>query len=173
MFVEQIRQPQRFLALARTAQARRRPIVLLHPGRSEGARASARSHTGAMAGDYEVMRAVVAHAGVAFVDTLDDLIDLAGLNDALSRAACRGIGIFNGFGCLQGDSRSTCARPAGSRCHPFLRRALRRSRRKMPDYASVDNPLDLTMHALSNRKLYGAAAAAYCDDPGIDASSRP
>ena len=30
-----------------------------------------------MSGDYDVMRALVAHAGVALVDTLEELLDLA------------------------------------------------------------------------------------------------
>ena len=166
MFVEQIRQPQRFLALARIAQARRRPIVLLHPGRSEGARASARSHTGAMAGDYEVMRAVVAHAGVAFVDTLDELIDLAGVMTRFPEPPSGGIGIFTDSGAYKGLSIDLCA-SSGLALPPLSPPSVATIAAEMPDYASVDNPLDLTMHALSNRKLYGAAAAAYCDDPGI------
>ena len=55
--VEQFRHPQRFLALARRAREAGKPLVLLHPGRSAAARVSAQTHTGAMTGDYEVMRA--------------------------------------------------------------------------------------------------------------------
>ena len=55
-FAEQIRRPQRFLGVAARARALGKPIVLLHPGRSAAARASAHSHTGALAGDYAVIR---------------------------------------------------------------------------------------------------------------------
>ncbi len=55
MVVEQFRDPARFLTVARAARAARKTIVLLHPGRSAAARASAATHTGAMAGDYDVM----------------------------------------------------------------------------------------------------------------------
>src|SRR5204863_8217558 len=54
LFVEQIRRPQLLLALAERARERTKPIVLLHPGKSTRARASARSHTGAPAGDHAV-----------------------------------------------------------------------------------------------------------------------
>ena len=66
MMVEQFRHPQRFLAAARRAHAVGKPIVLLHPGRSAAARLSAQTHTGAMSGDYEAMRMLAAHAGVAW-----------------------------------------------------------------------------------------------------------
>ena len=79
MIVEQIRDPRRFLALAARARAAGKPIVMLHPGRSAAARVSAQTHTGAMTGDYAVMRALVTHAGIAMVDTLEELLDLSEL----------------------------------------------------------------------------------------------
>ncbi len=55
-FAEQIRQPAALSRHRRPARARRgKAIVLLHPGRSAAARASAQSHTGALAGDHAVM----------------------------------------------------------------------------------------------------------------------
>jgi acyl-CoA synthetase (NDP forming) len=54
-FAEQIRRPQRFLAVAARARELGKPIVLLHAGRSAAAQESARSHTGAMVGNYAVM----------------------------------------------------------------------------------------------------------------------
>ena len=52
-------------------------MVLLHPGKSSAARESAATHTGAMAGDYAVMRAKVERAGVVFAETLEELGDIA------------------------------------------------------------------------------------------------
>ena len=48
LFVEQIRKPQKFLAAAQRARAIGKPIVLLLAGRSQRARTSAASHTGAL-----------------------------------------------------------------------------------------------------------------------------
>src|SRR3569833_558504 len=77
MVAEHFRDPQRFLALARQARERGIVIVLLHPGRSAAARQSAQTHTGALAGDYDVMRTLVERQDVIVVDTLEELIDLA------------------------------------------------------------------------------------------------
>ncbi len=79
MIVEQFRKPARFLALAAKARAAGKPIILLHPGRSSAARESAATHTGAMAGDYAVMRAKVERAGVVLVDSLEELGDVLDL----------------------------------------------------------------------------------------------
>ncbi len=77
MIVEQFRKPARFLAAATRAAAMAKPIVLLHPGRSSAARESAATHTGALAGDHDVMRLKVERAGVLLVETLEELGDVA------------------------------------------------------------------------------------------------
>jgi acyl-CoA synthetase (NDP forming) len=51
LVVEQFRHPMRFLELAAAARKLGKRLVLLHPGSSCAARASAATHTGAMAGD--------------------------------------------------------------------------------------------------------------------------
>ena len=79
MIVEQFRSPKRFLALVELASAAGKQIVLLHPGSSSAARDSAATHTGAMAGDYQVMLTKVKHAGVVVVDTLEQLVDVTEL----------------------------------------------------------------------------------------------
>ena len=75
LIVEQFRKPRRFLDLAKRAREKGKFIVLLHPGSSKEARASAATHTGAMAGDYEVMQTLVTHAGVIQVESLEELVD--------------------------------------------------------------------------------------------------
>ena len=76
LVVEQFRDPGRFLKLARRAQQAGQVIVLLHPGRSRAARDSAATHTGAMVGDYDVMRTLVTRAGVIHVEHMEDLVDV-------------------------------------------------------------------------------------------------
>jgi hypothetical protein len=68
------------------ARAAGKPIVLLHPGKSSAARESAATHTGAMAGDYKLMRAMVSRAGVIFAETLEELGDIA---EIAARCPCR------------------------------------------------------------------------------------
>src|SRR5437763_14824939 len=79
MIVEQFRQPARFLSLVGKARAAGKAVVLLHPGSSSAARESAATHTGAMTGDYMVMKTSIEHVGVIMVETkaeLSDVLDL-------------------------------------------------------------------------------------------------
>ncbi len=76
MYVESLRRPQAFIAAARRARAAGKPIVMLHPGKSNKAQESAATHTGAMAGDYALMKAKLAREGVIFADTLEELADI-------------------------------------------------------------------------------------------------
>ena len=77
MIVEQFRKPARFLAAATRAAAMGKPIVLLHPGPSSAVARIAATRTGALAGDYDVMRLKVERDGVLLVETLEELGDVA------------------------------------------------------------------------------------------------
>ena len=109
MFVEQIRRPERFLALAQRARAVRKPLLLMHPGRSQRARVSASSHTGALAGDHAVMTALLRHAAVTVVETLEELVDTAELL-ARFTPPVNGPGIITNSGAVKGFALDFCDR---------------------------------------------------------------
>jgi acyl-CoA synthetase (NDP forming) len=143
MIVEQFRKPQVFLAAARRAKAAGKPVVLLHPGKSSAARESAATHTGAMAGDYKLMRAMVARAGVIFAETLEELGDIAEIAvrcDALPSGATAVLGESGAFKALTLDLAEELDLPLAD-LHdddsPALRAAL-------PVFVPVSNPLDIT-----------------------------
>src|SRR4029077_2956533 len=94
MIVEQFRQPRRFLDLARRAHSQGKVIAVLHPGRSHAARQSAATHTGAMAGDYEVMRVLVERMGVLMVENLEELSDVLELVSRCSTLPSRGAAVI-------------------------------------------------------------------------------
>src|SRR6185503_13700463 len=73
-FVEALRDGPRFLAAARRA-AGRKPIVMLKGGRSEAGRRAAGSHTGSLAGAWEVYRAACASARVVLAEETEEFFD--------------------------------------------------------------------------------------------------
>jgi acetate---CoA ligase (ADP-forming) len=166
LMVEQFRQPQRFLALARRAREAGKPIVLLHPGRGAAARASAQTHTGAMSGDYEVMRALVTQAGVAVVDTLEELIDLGELMirwPSLPRGGAAVISDSGAFKALALDFCETSALdlPEPSAATKDVLAAI------APDLILPTNPLDLTAQSLVDPELYRKAMGPLLDDARV------
>jgi acetate---CoA ligase (ADP-forming) len=156
MLVEQFRHPQRFLALARRAYEAGKPVVLLHPGRSAAARVSSKTHTGAMSGDYEVMRTWVAHAGVAVVESLEELIDLGELMIRWRSPPRGGTAVISDSGAHKAMVLDFCESsgldlPEPS---PATKSALGAI---APDLILPTNPLDVTAQSLVDPDIYRRA----------------
>lgn len=164
MVVEQFRKPGRFLAAARRARALGKKIVLLHPGKSSAARESAATHTGAMAGDYQLMRVKVERAGVIFAETMEELGDIAEIAvrcPVISGGGMAVLGESGAFKALTLDLAEELGLelPAvDDASAPALRAAL-------PEFVGVSNPLDLTAQGLVDPDLYyRTLSALYGDD---------
>ena len=168
MIVEQFRAPARFLAAANAARAAGKPIVLLHPGKSSAARASAATHTGAMAGDYQLMRAKVARAGVIFADSLEELGDIAEILTRcppMTHPQAAVLGESGAFKALTLDLAEEIGLPLAAlddANSPALRAAL-------PPFVPVSNPLDITAQGLSQPEIYTHTLAALLSDARVGA----
>jgi acyl-CoA synthetase (NDP forming) len=161
--VEQVRHPQRFLELARRAHEAGKPIILLHPGRSAAARMSAKTHTGAMSGDYEAMRAVASHAGVAVVETLEELLDLGELMIRWPSPPRGGAAVISDSGAFKAMVLDFCesshlSLPEPSEATKAVLGAL------APDLILPTNPLDVTAQSLVDPDLYRKAMQPFLDD---------
>ena len=75
IYTEHIKRPKAFLEVAQKARALGKTIVMMHPGKSAKGAAAFQSHTGALAGDYDIMEAFVRSQDVVLVESLDELID--------------------------------------------------------------------------------------------------
>ncbi len=76
LYVEGLPNGRAFFDAARDPQ-RSKPIVLLKGGRSPEGQSAARSHTGALTGEYAVVRAALRQAGVIEVTRTDELFPVA------------------------------------------------------------------------------------------------
>ncbi|WP_294328492.1 acetate--CoA ligase family protein [uncultured Sphingomonas sp.] len=153
MIVEQFRQPARFLKLAERGRAAGKPIVLLHPGTSSAARESAATHTGAMAGDWQLMKAKVERAGVVLVDTLEalgDVIDIAVRAKPVRRGGTAVLTESGAFKALTLD----LAEAIGLDLPAMAGETAAAMRAAVPDFIPVSNPMDLTAQALVDPDLY-------------------
>ncbi len=77
LFIEGIRRPQAFMAAAAKALAAGKPIIAIKTGKSQKSRDSARSHTGAISGDYGAFTAMCERYGIVVCPTLDDMVEMA------------------------------------------------------------------------------------------------
>ena len=168
MVVEQFRAPGRFLALAAWARAAGIPILLLHPGKSAAARKSAETHTGAMAGDDPLLRMKLRHAGVAIVDTLEELSDLAELVFRCGSPPHGGTAVLAESGAFKALTLDFCE-AIGLDLPEFSAATLAALRQAMPAFIQPTNPLDLTAQGLVDPDLYRRTLEPLLADPDLGA----
>jgi acyl-CoA synthetase (NDP forming) len=164
-FVEALRDGPRFLAAAARA-AGRKPIVLLKGGRSDAGRRAAGSHTGSLAGAWEVYRAACARARVVlaeeteeFFDAIETLVAIPTTRPAAPAVAV--ITVSGGPSVVAADTaeREGLAVPALGEATGAALRAL------LPSFAAVGNPVDLTPQVEPAR--VAAAVRRVFDEPAI------
>jgi acetate---CoA ligase (ADP-forming) len=166
MYVESLRRPQAFIAAARRARAAGKPIVMLHPGKSNKALESAATHTGAMAGDYALMKAKLAREAVIFADTLEELADITEI--ALRCPALPGanMAVLGESGALRGlafdiaEDIGLDLIDLNDDNSPALRAVL-------PDFVPVSNPTDITALGLSEPEIYTKVLTALLEDERV------
>ena len=168
MIVEQFRKPRRFLELARRAREAGKPIVLLHPGRSSAARESAATHTGAMAGDWQLMRCKVERAGVVLVESLEELGDVLDIAARAKPVGGGGTAVLTESGAFKAltlDLAEAIGLDLPS-VPPATADALRSA---VPDFIPISNPMDLTAQALVDPDLYRRTLAPLLADEAFAA----
>ena len=76
IYMEGLNDGRRFAREAAEA-ARKKPIVALKAGKTKSGRKAASTHTGSLAGSYEVYRAVLERQGVHMAATIEELFDVS------------------------------------------------------------------------------------------------
>jgi acyl-CoA synthetase (NDP forming) len=98
MFLESVRQPERFVAALDRAVDHGKPVVVLKVGRSERARHAIASHTGGLAGESRVIEAVLrAHRAIEVHD-MDELTETLAACQGARRPAGRRIAVVTNSG---------------------------------------------------------------------------
>src|SRR6185436_4847718 len=164
-FVEALRDGPRFLAAARHA-AGRKPIVMLKGGRSEAGRRAAGSHTGSLAGAWEVYRAACASARVVLAEETEEFFDaietLVAIPEGRPRAPS--VAVLTVSGGPSVVAADTAEREGLT--VPALDEATRAALRAwLPPFAAVGNPVDLTPQVEPAR--IAAAVRRVFDEPAI------
>jgi len=166
VYVEEFRQTQKFVAAAARARAAGKSILLMSPGRSEKAKAAVSSHTGALAGDYAVMRVAVTHAGIALVDTLDELVDVAELLARYPTPPTKGLAVvtFSGAFCAIAHD---FAGDLGIEIPQLSPETEAHLKPLVPSFIPPKNPLDLGTQPIWQPELMEIGPKALLGDPAL------
>lgn len=150
VYLEGIKDGRRFMKVAKEVSATK-PIVAIKAGRSNAGKEAAMTHTGSLAGDYEVYRAAMAQSGVILVETLEEMFDSSKALAWCPRVR-NGLGIVTnggGFGVLAVDYCSDFGISVPVIAPSTLKYF---SRQKPMEKVPVKrNPLDIIGEALSER----------------------
>jgi acyl-CoA synthetase (NDP forming) len=154
--------------LARCAERGIRAVVL-KVGSSDAGAGAAAAHTGALAGDQRIFRALVEEAGGSWARNPHELLELSRVL-AEPRARPAGTGGLAVLTCSGGDSGVAAdeAERLGIE-FPALAEATReRLGELLPQAATVANPLDYTSQIWAETERLGSIAEAVGDDPAVD-----
>ena len=171
MYLESIPNGKRFFEMARSSQ---KPIVVLKGGKMpSGARASA-SHTGSLAGNYEVVRGALEQAGVYQSDDFFEMVDMARclekgfpLPRSLERKPQIAVLTYSG---AAGIVNSDYLEKYGLALAELSPQTLRRLEEISPPWMPIKNPVDFypTMEQMGQRKAYQAGIAILHEAPEVD-----
>jgi acyl-CoA synthetase (NDP forming) len=166
IYAEDIRDPHAFLGAAAKARERGKSVVVMHAGRGTKAQIAAASHTGALAGDYEVMKTLVRRAGVCMVESLEELVDVAEILARYPQPPTAGPAVATSSGAfcsiaLDALDDAVIDVPDLS---PDIEDTLQN---RLPAYMKAGNPLDLGTLIMSDTDLYYDSVSSLVSDDQI------
>jgi acyl-CoA synthetase (NDP forming) len=139
----------------------------MQPGRTKRAQAAAQSHTGAFAGDLAVAHTLLAHAGVAVVDGLDALVDVALLLATRPIPPAGRTAFMTNSGAVRGLAFDF-AHKAGLELAEWSPATAAGLRQIFPPFVAIDNPLDIGTIAFARPELMKRAAQLLIDDASVN-----
>jgi acetyltransferase len=164
-YLEDISSGDEFIKAAEEASSRK-PLIILKAGTTAAGLKAASSHTGVLAGSDTAYGAAFKRSGVVRADTFEALFDYA---TAFAMQPLptgdRVLIITNAGG--PGTMAADAVEKAGMRVAMLDRNTATALRRKLPEAASIGNPVDVLGDADPDR--YVAALTAGQDDPEVDA----
>jgi len=167
VYLEGVRNTKAFREACKAARAAGKPVIALKLGASEGGRAAAMAHTGALAGSIETFDAISTREGVIRVRGLDELIETT---ECFVHAETPKGGRLAGV-TLSGGKRGLLIdafHSAGLNFAPLSSNASEKLARMLGPGSIVGNPLDAGFAAVVDPSVYMAAIRIMIDDPDTD-----
>jgi len=169
LYVESVRNPEKFRAAALKAARAGKPVVAFKIGRSEAGAKAAVSHTGALAGADSMYDALFKQVGVIRAQSFGDLLDIPvalATGRALRGNRVAILTSTGGAGTLVSDSLGVSGFDTPP---PDAETAARLRALQTGDHAALDrNPIDVTLAGLQPDLLRGAIRALLAS-PSYDA----
>jgi acetyltransferase len=167
VYLEGVRNTKAFRDACKAARAAGKPVIALKLGASEGGRAAAMAHTGALAGSIETFDAISTREGVIRVRGLDELIETT--ECFVHTATPKGNRLAAVT--LSGGKRGLLLDAfysAGLNFAPLKKDASDKLAKMLGPGSIVGNPLDAGFAAVVDPSVYMQSIKIMIDDPDID-----
>ncbi len=138
--IESIGDGRRFI---RAAQKCRKPVVAIKLGQEPAGKRASRSHTGSMAGRYEIFQAAFRRGGISEAGTLEEFLDLLKVFSMQKPGKGRRVLILTNAGGIGVMTADLCNKE-GLDVPDLPPEPKERLRALLPPYYSLSNPVDLT-----------------------------
>lgn len=164
IYMESIGDARSFLSAAREI-ALSKPIIVIKPGRTEGAARAAASHTGSLTGSDEVLEAAFRRAGVLRVNSISEIFSMADVLGKQPRPKGPRLTILTnagGPGVLATDKLLT----TGGELAEISPKTMSQLNEFLPAAWSHNNPIDVIGDASPER--YAKSLEVAADDPNSD-----
>ncbi len=166
VYAEEIKNPEKLMDAVKRANAVNKNVILVHSGRSEASRSITQSHTGSLTGDYELMKTKLINAGVAMVDSLDELINLSELLLRFPTPTGGEVGLVTHSGAIcaiasdqfedNGLIMSTLSPEVADKLNEII-----------PEYLPARNPFDVGVEAAREPSIVGNGLRLLSSEPKI------
>jgi acyl-CoA synthetase (NDP forming) len=167
LYIESIRDPDTLALAARLARERDVPVIAVKSGRTSRGQAAARSHTGALATEDRVVDAFFRSHAIWRARDVHELV--GGVELYLKGWRPRGRGLV-----AISNSGATCVMAADLAEEVKLElpalapETTAQLAAKLPSFATVTNPIDVTAALLADSALFGDVLSTVGADPATD-----
>ena len=164
IYMETIGDARAFMSAAREV-ALTKPIIVIKPGRTEGAARAAASHTGSLTGSDEVLEAAFRRCGVLRVNTIGEVFSVAEVLAKQPRPKGPGLTILTnagGPGVLATDNLIS----SGGQLTELSAETMKALNESLPPQWSRNNPVDILGDASPER--YARSLEITAQDPNSD-----
>lgn len=163
-YIEGVSDGRKFMNIAKRISAKK-PVIVFKAGKTEKGAIAAASHTGSLAGSYDVYKAAFKQSGVLEASSIEDIFDFAKALEMQKPAKGKRVAVVTnggGFGVITADAIAE----AGLELAGFSNESIKSLGKILPEYGRVHNPLDLVGDA--DKERYRQSLDILVRDKNVD-----
>ncbi|PJC72883.1 MAG: hypothetical protein CO012_10915 [Syntrophobacterales bacterium CG_4_8_14_3_um_filter_49_14] len=167
-YVEGLREGKRFFRLAKEI-TRKKPIIVMKTGATEGSARAAKSHTASLCGSDAIYDAMFKQSGIIRAADEVELFDVVTALLSLPLPRGKRVGILTEGGGI-GVVMAEAVEKAGLELPTFTSATTERLKSLLPARCSYGNPTDITDLVTSGELVIFSCLWAIMEDPHVDAA---